>query len=516
MSSLNTNEIRFSWIINIWHRLRKYFDFYKPSDAPIAVEDSEKKEEKKESTENYSDQIEALTKHFEFEPNVFPEMSDELRMQIIGIMNGSWKLGYVDGSIGQRQMTQAFFHTQAEQVRDRYLYFLKGKSIPAKTQAEELKERFNMASKVLEQAQDYRNDASIRRQLYPRQYSRSLAAIYLAVAILLLLADIPLALMVTQLVFDLAPPDKWHDITNLFFRPKDDYCSGFFLHIWLVITGNWQVTIMTIGVALCAIYFKIFYDDFMGYSVDKSIRQFRLLSLHNRSKDSTKEENQKEENRIRNLHYFRIIIKFLILGFTLFTIIHLGRVRAATESLQDAIKDQSSISVEKSIPELGNTSDQPLKNIDDKIVKGREDVHDKKKLMFILLTILLPLIAGICFSLGMGNLHNRQESGFAEKLYSSKVDEHTKALTAHKEAQMHVSTYDSFIGKCESDSFVKNYAISFYHCYLHGYERGIINPLKQPDLYEHALKFRDRLLAMKNNEIVQRADEKRQPVKPII
>lgn len=504
MNKETINNNRIFWIKNAWIWLKRQFDFSKPSDAPLdqTIQPDGK-------SPNQADQIEALTRHFDFEPNVFPEMSDDLRTQIKGIMNGSWGLGYEDGSIGQRQMTREFFRAQAEQVRDQYLYFLKGKSIPAQTQAEELKERFNRTSEVLEQAQDYRNDSITRRQLYSRQYSCSLALIYILVAGLLLLADIPLALMVTQLIFDVAPPDKYHDITYLLFRPENDLCNGLLPHFWRVVTGNWQVTIMTVGISLCAIYFKIFYDDFMGYSVDKSIRQFRLLSLHNQFKNASKEEVKKEEWKIRNLHYVRIGFKFCILLFTLFTIVHLGRVRAAAESLQDAFTYQSSTTVE---PGTEVITDIPA--VDDAIIKRKEELSDLKKLMFILLTILLPLVAGICFSLGMGNLHNRQESRFAEKLYWTKVEEHTKALGAHKEAQMHASTYESFIAKCESDNFVQNYEVSFYHCYLHGYQRGVVSPDKDRDLYERALKFRDRLVATKSNEAIQRANERILPVNP--
>jgi len=505
MNSVTINNSRFFWLKNAWTWLKRQFDFSRPSDAPLGQTN-----QPDGKSPNQADQIEALTKHFDFEPNVFPEMSDDLRTQIKGIMNGSWGLGYEDGSIGQRQMTREFFRAQAEQVRDQYLYFLKGKSIPAQTQAEELKERFNRTSEVLEQAQDYRNDSITRRQLYSRQYSRSLAVIYILVAGLLLLADIPLALMVTQLIFDLAPPDKYHDITYLLFRPENDLCNGLLPHFWRVVTGNWQVTIMTVGVALCAIYFKIFYDDSMGYSVDKSIRQFRLLNLHNQFKNASKEEVKKEERKIRNLHYVRIGFKFFILFFTLFTIVHLGRVRAAAESLQDAFTNQSS-----TIDEEGRTDDSVIiPAVDNDIIARKEELNELKKWMFILLTILLPLIAGICFSLGMGNLHNRQESGFAEKLYWKKVDEHSKALAAHKEAQMHASTYESFIAKCESDNFVQNYEVSFYHCYLHGYQRGVVSPDKDRDLYERALKFRDRLVATKSNEAIQRANEKILPVNP--
>ncbi|MCB0533328.1 MAG: hypothetical protein KDD14_14090 [Saprospiraceae bacterium] len=291
MNNQENQNGRFHWVHESWAWLKNKFNLFKASDAP--VDDTPNGEKIAEP----SDQIEALTRHFEFEPNVFPEMSDDLRKQIKGIMNGSWGLGYTDGLIGQRQMTSEFFRAQAEQVRDQYLYFLKGKAIPAATKAEKLKERFEKASEVLEQAQDYRNDATTRRQLYPRQFSRSLAVIYIAIAALLLLADIPLALMITQLIFDLAPPDTEHDITYLLFRPEDDPCGGLPAHFWRVITGNWQVTIMTVGVALCAIYFKIFYDDSMGYSVDKSIRQFRLLSLNNRFKKQARKK-QKERKKV--------------------------------------------------------------------------------------------------------------------------------------------------------------------------------------------------------------------------
>ncbi|MCB0533327.1 MAG: hypothetical protein KDD14_14085 [Saprospiraceae bacterium] len=197
----------------------------------------------------------------------------------------------------------------------------------------------------------------------------------------------------------------------------------------------------------------------------------------------------------------------------------MGKVRAAAESLQEAIKDQpkteASWETDGEAPVTTEIGAKVQEASDATIKEEKGRLHDLKSVMFILLTILLPLIAGICFSLGMGNLHNRQESDFAEKNYWKKVNEHTNALAVHKEAQMHASTYESFIEKCESDNFVKNYEVSFYHCYLHGFQRGVVSPDKDLDLYERALKFRDRLVATKSNEAIQRANEKILPVNPL-
>ncbi len=47
----------------------------------------------------------------------------------------------------------------------------------------------------------------------------------------------------------------------------------------------------------------------------------------------------------------------------------------------------------------------------------------------------------------------------------------------------------------------------FQHSYLHGYQRGVVNPDKDLDMYDRAQRFRDRLLATKSNEALQRANK---------
>ena len=104
----------------------------------------------------------------------------------------------------------------------------------------------------------------------------------------------------------------------------------------------------------------------------------------------------------------------------------------------------------------------------------------------------------------MGNFHNRHEKNHAESYYVDKKEEHTQAVEYLAACEQSVSTYKAFIKKCEDNIVRDNFEKLFSHCYLHGYQRGVVNPDKDLDMYDRAQKFRDRLLATKSNEALQR------------
>jgi len=406
---------------------------------------------------------------------VFSGMPKELREQGSATTRAFWRIGKEDGSIGQRQIERDYFKACAQDLSDQLYYFMQKESVPLKTKLEGSRDRKEKATTILKQAEDYRHDVNTREQLYPKQFSSTISWLYMIIGFLLILADIPLALMVTEKIFDFERSDTIHSIKDLLNIPVGDKCTNLFPHILKVLAGNWQLVIMTMGVALSSIYFKVFYDDFMAYPTDKAVRQFEDLAFkHRRNAPAASEDaaaveeknTQKELEKMLKKHNHKNIGKILILFFTLSTIFVLGMLRAEIE-------------------------------------KGSGLNH----VMYIMLTILFPVIGGILFSLGMGNFHNRRERRFSEKHFINKMEEHTKTIEEFTSCEMEVSTYTSFIKKCE-DGFVQdNFEKMFQHSYLHGYQRGVVNPDKDLDMYDRAQRFRDRLLATKSNEALQIANK---------
>ena len=96
-----------------------------------------------------------------------------------------------------------------------------------------------------------------------------LGGIYGAVALVLVLADIPLALELTRRGFNLKS-DPNNAISDLFLATTQD---GFVSHFFRVLTSNWEVVVFATGVAFCTIYIKIFYDDFIGVPLENLIKK---------------------------------------------------------------------------------------------------------------------------------------------------------------------------------------------------------------------------------------------------
>lgn len=400
---------------------------------------------------------------------IFSGMPKDLREQVSRTSQAFWRIGKEDGSIGQKQIEREYFKACAQDLSDQLLYFMQKESVPLMTKLEGSRVRKTKSEEILKQAEDYRHDINTREQLYPKQFSKSVARLYLVIGVLLVLADIPLALMVTEKIFDFERADAFHRIRDLMIIPNGDKCTNIWGHFLKTLASNWQLVIMTMGVALSAIYFKVFYDDFLAYPVDKAIRQDKLLTARNRPTnpadlESFEKQRTEELEKMAKKRLYIQRTKAIILVFTLVTIIVLGIVRASTE----------------------------------------EGSNAGSSLMYILLTILFPLIGGILFSLGMGNFHNRHEQQHAEKYFADKRDEYQETVEYFAACEQNVSTYNAFIKKCQDNIVRDNFEKLFHHCYLHGYQRGVVNPDKDLDMYDRAQRFRDRLLATKSNEALQR------------
>src|SRR6201988_4165057 len=102
-----------------------------------------------------------------------------------------------------------------------------------------------------------------------KHFSWLLGAIYGFFALVLVLADIPLALGLTKRGFDLKA-DLESPISDLFAYGT---AEGFWLHLFKVLTVNWEVVLFATGIAFCTIYIKIFYDDFIGVPLENLIKK---------------------------------------------------------------------------------------------------------------------------------------------------------------------------------------------------------------------------------------------------
>ncbi|MAT55816.1 MAG: hypothetical protein CMN32_15170 [Saprospirales bacterium] len=402
------------------------------------------------------------------------DMPDELKSMHKELVSNSWILGNSDGRLGQRQMTSEFFMSLARQLRMKMLYFLKGKLEASTAKLNEARELMDAAARRLTHASKLKSKMEKRKELHPGRFSILLMLFYLITATLILLADIPLGLMVTQYIFDVAPTDLDHDITKLFvLHSNEPSCSGYLYdHVLNVIFGNWQVFLMTIGVALSAVYVKVFYDELMGHPVDKEVRQFRMMAKFEADTDESIIKN--ELNRMKRWHYVRLAVSVILFSFTVYTIYVLGEVRSATE---ETIKSQASISIDENIKSLDEDSSQAISENPRGDVALTDDGHKKlatsSNWMFILISLLFPIIAGVCFSLGINVWHNLRLKHFAKQRFNKCQKDYSNRSNDFSKAQALFANCQYLVSQCEDEKFLDDQSILLHHTYLHGYQRGV-------------------------------------------
>ncbi len=466
---------------------------FRPSNRVENNAESDTSSAKQDNTDQF-DELSQLHKSLETH---HPQLSNELRQFIGKSIAFFWHFGRKDGSIGQKQMPRDFFKTHAEQIRDEVAGHLESQKVKHTVEHEIQKKILDDKVNVKEVAEKYRNEIFTRKELYPRSYSRWLAYFYVTLALMLIIADIPLALKLTQYGFNLHTDFGAHSIDNLFIKQPDCLPGENIIgHIWLVFANNWEVFVLAIGIALCTVYIKIFYDDFVGYPIDKAARQFEIL---NRFKDFTVDDKKS----IRRKYRARIFLKVVILLLTLGTIVYLGLFRAETSAIMDKALIGSSSFSDVTVPIGMEDNFNDSKTTPDVQSDGKLSLLTK--ICFILITILFPVIGGICLSLGIGNFQNRREIEESSQYFEQRNHEYLDALGVFTEVAKNKEICENNLKRVTKNDFVEEFTNFFYYCYQHGYERGVVEPDKSLDIYDRVQKLRDRLISTKSFDAVQKS-----------
>jgi hypothetical protein len=369
-------------------------------------------------------------------------------------------------------------------VRDKIKSAYEGHLSKLKTEVELIKDVYKNAKQDYQKNDDYDKRITEEFRRNPRHFSKALAFIYLSFAILLVFADIPLALKLTQAGFDL-------DLGENFF------IQDLFKHPLKVFQENWEVFILSFGIALCTIYIKIFYDEFLASPIERNIVKFKHLEGI---------ETTKEKKTIKKIHFGRLAFKITVLLFALGTIFMLGQFRFETIEYQNRLKELA-LSGETA----GNTDELFPASDPANIANTNQEVAGESwrklvtKYTFIAITILFPVIGGICASLGLNNLHNIKELKNAKKLSVESTKEYREESNKLNEANRSITNWESALNWCESEGFIKHLLSLFLNHYDHGYQRGLLSPetlLKGTDLFEKAEQLRNKHVSREIFEIM--------------
>ena len=326
-----------------------------------------------------------------------------------------------------------------------------------KSQVEILKKIKNNADRDYKTKNTYYERLNRAYQYSHRQFSVLLGFVYGFFSIVLILADIPLALELTKRGFNLKS-DPNNPISDLFQYGTNE---GFLLHFFKVLTANWEVALFAIGIAFCTIYIKIFYDDFIGVPLENLIKKSSespiadYEELHYDDEEHYASEvgslefqeislAKREEvtRRFNRLWWWRFSVKCAVLMILLSSIVVLGYFRYSVTVAEDV----------KAIPATVTF------------------------LTYSLLTLLFPIISGICGSLSLNCFHNSREIGKAErekKQAQKEVENATDNFRKQKEEKERNSGFLKWLDTEDNINQMKNY---MKYCYESGYKFGYLYP----------------------------------------
>lgn len=311
-------------------------------------------------------------------------------------------------------------------------------------------QKFENAKTEHDAQKEYAGDLKARYRKNYKDFSRGMGWVYLIAAFLLVAADYPLALKLTR--------------------------DGFQLVEW------WATPLMSLGLALCTLYIKIYYDEFIGSAAEQSVTRFTDMKGVRENSDI---------NKVKWSWWAKSFVKTVILGLSIGTIITLGffRFQVYEPTLRAQVPDPSLVS---------------------------NYVNSLTKAAFILITLLFPLIGGVCASLGVDRLQNSREDRTIDekckKTESAKLNASQELEDAKKRRRVCLS-YLKWCGKniddpeggkvedSENSDFVEDYTLYFLACYTHGYERGMTLKNLESDTFTKADEFRKRMVAQKAAKI---------------
>ena len=354
---------------------------------------------------------------------------DALRPIVFDLAQRYWETGREDAINGQRRARfDAVADSAARLLRQESLsqYNAKRTQFERERETKQLvlsteESRFRQCSAHLTILEAY-------LRTNPRLMSIPLATVYVLIGLALIVADTPLALKLTQVGFDLDLAEVW-EIRRFFEAPA------------LVFRDNWEVFILAGGISLCAVYVKIFYDRYSAAAIP---------ALPTESGSNSADNLHSRVTPRAHAYFSRGV--FLL---TLLTIIMLGIFRYTANQQSREMEDSATAATHFAIL---------FQNQDFRAIVAC--------ITFILITLLFPVIGGICLSLGLNQFHNRLALCRANRESRRGTRAYERASQQLAELLATASDWDGMLQWLQNDEFLKTITALLKGSYRHGYEHG--------------------------------------------
>lgn len=400
-----------------------------------------------------------------------------------------WHLGWTDGRCGQpaslnKEIVEARVRADAAEA----LQSTRATMASKETKIAGLRDLLEKRKQRLTSKEDFYNKLSEKRNRNYLEFSRPLGYLYLIFAILLFLADIPLSLKLVASGFQVpVESDLPVGVTPIGSSAKL-LIDHLIFHPWYVFGTFWESLALAAGIAFVGIIVKYYVD---------------LIIL-------------RDSEAPRPRWYAIVALTLILLGFVATTYL-LGNFRA--EQQWQAVRSQieTSVKAENEANKIFNASNPKStarrifneNEISGEVTKRfteRQALSGSNWLTqtFIALTLLLPVVGGVCFSASGSKLRNAKQYWFALLDYKKlEIESDRLSLSLKKEEgdlqglreKLKEITIDPDRLKCLTD--LK------FGLYLHGYARGRTAPETLEEgasLYERCEKAVTKLLAKNSLE----------------
>ena len=405
-------------------------------------------------------------KHFDDEL-VIPELQEKFMAHKKYMLES----GQRDGILGiNSDKINIIAETNAQNLFDQANVKLSGKLAAMKAELES-KERIKDRDELNDRAQhEYFRYMQHGYRYFPRSFSRLLFLFYFITFIILFVADIPLALRLIIYGFNLK---------------SDGRLSELFVGNTLeIIKSNWEVFVTSIGIASCSVYIKIFYDEYIGTPYgNKLITKMKYIDLY-KQKISEHAENiqEKDWQTIDKETSNKSRWKYGVLIFTIVAILALAYFRIHTLSFIkiNAVGEPMLTEQPRGVP---------------------------LNLAIIAITLIFPVISGICLSLALTNRQNYLRFEEAKKDCTQSNTVFINSLMAFTDLKKKSDDLQAEHENWKNDSQrVKNYAGILLAHYEYGRNIGIAEPdkfMKEKDFYEKVELWREKIISKKiNNQVI--------------
>lgn len=324
---------------------------------------------------------------------------------------------------------------------------LSGRASEAESNLKAKEELKNRKKSIDTEQHEQLNILEYYRSHHPKSYNKWWAIICIVCGLVLVAADIPLSIKLFEIGFDF--------------------------------TNTWESFLPAIGVSFCTVFIKIYYDYYIGEKYGSSlIIQAKYKSLHQKisiDEEHLKDKIKREQQSKRWWHNG-------ILVLTVSGIVILGFFRVASAKLQgfDFSKDQ-----QEGMPAL------------------------LYALTFIFLTLIFPVISGVCFSIGLSGFQNISRYKHTKKCCDETEEMFIKSLEEFTAAQKDMTDIESLKKKWNEAEMGEGYQDIFLSYYDYAYKLGMVNPYieNNGDLYDIVQDWRNNALTRKtNNHLIKLAE----------